>query len=203
MMRLYDSATSPFVRKVKVVLHETGLLPGVDQVPAGGTPVAPGTIPISRNPLGKIPVLEREDGPALYDSRVICHYLDDLAGGRLYPGKPRLWETLTLEATGDGMMEAAVLMVYEDRTRPEERRFGPWVEGQWAKIERALDAIEARWMAYLAGPLDAGQVAVGCALGYLDFRHAARDWRTGRPALAAWEARFAARPSMQATRPVG
>lgn len=202
-MRLYDSATSPFVRKVKVVLHETGLLPGVEFVPAGGTPVAPGTMPLTRNPLGKIPVLEREDGPALYDSRVICRYLDDLAGGGLYPAKPRLWETLTLEATGDGIMEAAVLMIYEERTRPEDRRFDGWVEAQWAKIARALDAIEARWMAHLAGPLDAGHVATGCALGYVDFRLGGRDWRTGRPALAAWEAGFAERPSMQATRPVG
>ena len=202
-MRLYDSATSPFVRKVKVVLHETGLLPGVELVPVGGTPVAPGTMPVTRNPLGKIPVLEREDGPALYDSRVICRYLDDLAGAGLYPPKPRLWETLTLEATADGMMEAAVLIVYEDRTRPEERRFDGWVEAQWTKIARALDAIEARWMAHLAGPLDAGHIATACALGYIDFRLAARDWRAGRPALAAWEARFAERPSMQATRPVG
>ena len=69
-MKLYDSATSPFVRKVKVVLHETGLLPGVELEPAGGTPVAPGTMPVTRNPLGKIPVLEREDGPALYDSQI-------------------------------------------------------------------------------------------------------------------------------------
>ena len=200
-MRLYSSPASPFVRKVTVVLHETGLLPGVEMVAAGGTPVAPGTMPVTRNPLGKIPVLEREDGPALYDSRVICRYLDDLAGGRLYPEKPRLWETLTLEATGDGMMEAAVLIVYEDRTRPEEKRFDGWVEGQWAKIARGLDAIEGRWMAHLAGPLDAGQIAVGCALGYLDFRLGPRDWRAGRPALADWEKRFAARPAMLATRP--
>jgi len=200
-MKLYDSQTSPFVRKVKVVLHETGLLPGIELAPVGGTPVAPGTMPVTRNPLGKIPVLEREDGPALYDSRVICRYLDDLAGGRLYPEKPRLWETLTLEATGDGMMEAAVLIVYEDRTRPEEKRFDGWVEGQWAKIARGLDAIEGRWMAHLAGPLDAGQIAVGCALGYLDFRLGPRDWRAGRPALADWEKRFAARPAMLATRP--
>lgn len=203
MMRLYDSPASPFVRKVKVVLHETGLLPGVELVPAVGTPMAAGTLPVTRNPLGKIPVLEREDGPALYDSRVICRYLDDLAGGRLYPGKPRLWETLTLEATGDGMAEAALLMIYEGRTRPEDKRFDGWVEAQWTKVARSLDAIEGRWMAHLAGPLDAAQIAVGCALGYLDLRLAVRNWRDGRPALAAWEARFAERPSMQATRPAG
>jgi len=202
-MLLYHSPASPFGRKVMVVLHETGLLPGVELEAAGGNPVAPGTMPVTRNPLGKIPVLERDDGPALYDSRVICRYLDDLAGGRLYPEKPRLWETLTLEATGDGIMEAAILMLYEERTRPEELRFAPWVEGQWAKIARALDAVEARWLAHLAGPLDAGQIAVGCALGYVDFRLPARDWRAGRPGLTAWAARFAERPAMQATRPVG
>jgi glutathione S-transferase len=202
-MRLYHSPTSPFVRKVMVALHETDLLPQVTLESVAGTPVAPGTMPVTRNPLGKIPVLERDDGPALYDSRVICRYIDDLAGGVLYPQKPRLWETLTLEATADGVLEAAVLMVYEERTRPEERRHPDWVEGQWAKIVRALDAIEGRWMSHLAGPLDAAQIGVGCALGYLDFRHGPRDWRAGRPSLAAWDARFAARPSMVATKPVG
>jgi glutathione S-transferase len=151
---------------------------------------------VALNPLGKIPTLERAGGPALYDSRVICRYLDDLAGGRLYPEKPRLWETLTLEATAHGVAEAAVLMVYEERLRPEEARSEAWVEGQWAKVARALDALEARWMSHLAGPLDMGQIATGCALGYLDFRHGRRDWRAGRPALAAWEAKFAARPAM-------
>jgi glutathione S-transferase len=200
-VRLYHSPTSPFVRKVVVTLHETGLLDKVELVPAAGTPVEPGTLPLARNPLGKIPTLERDDGPALYDSRVITRYLDDLAGGRLYPAAPPLWDPLTLEATADGLMEAAVLVVYEGRTRPEERRHAPWVEAQWDKIARGLDAVEARWMSHLAGPLDAGQIGIGCALGYLDFRLADRGWRDGRPALAGWEARFAERPAMQATRP--
>jgi len=202
-MRLYHSPTSPFARKVAVALAELGLEAQVEIVTASGTPLDPGSAPLGRNPLGKVPVLERPDGPALYDSRVICRYLDDLAGGRLYPPKPRLWETLTLEATADGILDAAVLMIYEVRFRPEEGRSPPWVEGQWQKIARALDAIEGRWLAHLAGPLDMAQVAVACALGYLDFRHAPRDWRAGRPALAAWEARFAERPAMQATRPRG
>jgi glutathione S-transferase len=200
-MRLYHSPTSPFVRKVMVVLHETGLAGQVELVPASGNPVEPGTMPVTVNPLGKVPTLERADGPALYDSRVICRYLDDLAGGRLYPPAPRLWETLTLEATADGMMEAAVMMMYEERSRPPERRHPDWVEAQWIKVARALDAVEARWMSHLASPLDMAQIAVGCALGYLDLRHGPRDWRAGRPALAAWERRFAERPAMQATRP--
>lgn len=199
-MTLYHSPTSPFVRKVMVVLHETGLLGQVDLVPASGTPVDPGSVPLARNPLGKIPVLERPEGPALYDSRVICRYLAEMAGGALYP-PARVWETLTLEATADGIMEAALLIVYETRVRGEGERSTAWVEGQWAKIARALEAVEARWLPHLAGPLDAGQIALGCALGYVDFRLGDREWRAGCPALDDWAARFSARPSMIATAP--
>lgn len=205
-MRLYFSPTSPYVRKVTVLLHETGQFGDVELVKGSGTPVDPGTAPLDANPLGKVPALERPDGPALYDSRVICRYLDaranDGRGVGLYPDGPRLWDTLTLEATGDGILDAALLMVYENRIRPENLRHAPWVEGQWAKVDRSLDALETRWMPHLEGPLDAGQIAIACALGYLDFRHDARGWRTGRPRLAAWYASFAARPSMQATIPV-
>jgi glutathione S-transferase len=201
-MRLYFSPTSPYVRKVMVLLHETGQLDEVERITGSGSPVDPGSAPLEANPLGKVPALERADGPALYDSRVICRYLDDRAAAGLYPSGARLWDTLTVEATGDGILDAALLMVYEGRLRPEELRFRPWVEGQWAKVDRALDALETRWIAHLEGPLDAGQIAVGCALGYLDFRQDARGWRTGRPRLAAWYAGFAARPSMQATVPV-
>lgn len=200
-MQLYQSATSPYARKCLVLLHETGLLSQVTLVFANGTPLDTGSLPLDHNPLGKIPALTRADGPALYDSRVICRYLDSLAGNRLYPTAPRLWETLTLEATADGVLDAAILMVYESRMRPEEKRHDPWVDAQWAKIERALDALESLWMPHLNGPLDMGHIAIGCALSYLDFRHSARAWRATRPHLAAWEAEFATRPAMQATQP--
>lgn len=186
-----------------VVLHETGQAGEVDYVTAVGTPLDPSGMPVAQNPIGKIPVLERPDGPALYDSRVICRYLDDRADGGLYPEPPRLWDSLTLEATGDGMLDAAVLMVYESRLRPEAIRFPDFVEAQWAKVTRALDGLEARWMSHLYGRPDIGQIAVGCALGYLDFRHGDRDWRRGHDALAAWEKGFSGRDSMQATVPVG
>lgn len=200
-MRLFHSFSSPFVRKVTVVLHETGLTDRVEFVTTAGTPTEPNGTRIARNPLGKVPTLERPDGPALFDSRVICRYLDDLAGAGLYPVPPRLWETLTLEALADGMLDAMVLMTYEERLRPEELRFAPWVDGQWDKVDRALDVIEGRWMAHLAGPLDIAQIGVGVAIGYLEFRQPTRDWRAGRPALAAWEDSFKQRPSMQATQP--
>ncbi|MGO4908020.1 glutathione S-transferase [Pseudorhodobacter sp. W20_MBD10_FR17] len=200
-MRLFYSPTSPYARKVVVLLAEAGHSDAVELVLASGTPIDTGTTPLAHNPLGKIPTLEREGGAALYDSRVITRYLDDQFDAGLYPAGPRLWETLTLEATADGILDAAILMVYETRVRPEDKRYDPWVEGQWGKIERALDALEARWMSHLHGPLDMGQIAVGCALGYVDFRHGARNWREGRPLLAAWEASFASRDSMKASAP--
>lgn len=201
MMRLYHAAASPFVRKVMILLHEAGAEDRVSLVPAAGNPLDPGTMPVDRNPLGKIPALERDDGPVLYDSRVICRYLDDLLSSGLYPAGPRLWDALTLEATGDGIAEAAVLMRYEMNVRPEALRSTDWAEAQWKKIDRSLTAVDDHWQGHLDGTLDIGQIAVAAALGYLDFRHGERDWRGTRPGLAAWFATFQDRPSMQATRP--
>jgi glutathione S-transferase len=199
-MHLISSPLSPFVRKVRVALIETGLAGQVEEVRLATTPLDTDPQAAAANPLGKIPALIRDDGAALYDSRVITRYLDDLAGGGLYP-QARLWEVLTLEATAEGIMDAAVLMTYEGRFRPEDLQYAPWVEAQWAKIARALGAVEARWMSHLAGPFDMSHIAMGCALGYLDFRHDARGWRQDHPALAAWYATFAARDSMVATAP--
>jgi glutathione S-transferase len=185
-----------------VLIHESGLADQVQVQTVAGSPLDPGSMPLDQNPLGKIPALIPEDGAAaIYDSRVICRYLDDLSDAKLYPAGSELWPVLTLEATADGMLEAALLMVYEARLRPEALRFAPWVEGQWAKIERALDAIEARGMVLLEGRLTMAHVAVAVALSYLDFRHSERHWRQGRPRLAAWEQGFSARASMVSTRP--
>ncbi|WP_456391280.1 glutathione S-transferase [Profundibacter sp.] len=199
-MQLFYAAASPFVRKVMVTLHETGQLDDVELIDAAGTPLDATDMPTAHNPLGKIPALARKDGPAIYDSRVICRYLDSRAKSGLYPERSQ-WETLTLEATADGIMDAAVLMVYEGRCRPENMQSSDWVDGQWDKISRALDAVTTRWMSHLAGPLDMGHIAMACALGYLDFRHDARAWRKDHDALDDWFAAFAGRESMLATRP--
>ena len=200
-MKLYSAAASPFARKVRVCLLELGIADQVEELDAATTPVAPNDMLIMQNPLGKIPCLVRDDGSAIYDSRVITHYLNNLVNGDLYPTGPRLWETLTLEATADGMMEAAVLMVYEKRVRPEEMVYNVWLEAQWYKVERALDALESGWAGHLDGPLDMAQIGVGVVLEYLDFRHDDRDWRKGRGALTKWQAEFAKRDAMQKTRP--
>ncbi len=201
-MKLYVSATSPFARKVLVLLRETGQLGDVDLVMSAGTPLNPGNMPTGQNPLGKIPVLDPGTGPALFDSRVICQFLDARAEGAFYPDPPRRWATLTLEAMADGMVDAAILMVYETRLRAEAQVMQGWLDGQWAKVVRALDMLEESWGDHLAGVPDMGHIALGCALSYLDFRHDDRAWRDGHPRLSAWEARFAARASMKATAPV-
>ncbi|WP_226783149.1 glutathione S-transferase [Oceaniglobus trochenteri] len=199
-MQLFQSPASPFVRKVVVTLHETSQTGDVELVMVTTTPVDSASEILPHNPTGKIPTLSRPDGPALYDSRVICRYLDARAGGKLYRDA-RIWDTLTLEATGDAIMDAAVSMTYERRVRPEEKQFDGWIEAQWGKIARSLDTLNSRWMSHLNGPLDMGQISVGCALGYLDLRHDARGWRNGHDALTRWYETFAQRPSMQATRP--
>ena len=200
MMQLLYSPASPFVRKVRVALHEIGMVDAVELVSVATTPTQPAPEVTAAHALKKIPALIRPDGCTLYDSRVITRYLDARAGAGLYP-ESHIWETLTLEATGDGIMDAAVLMVYEGRCRPEDKQDKGWLDAQWDKIENALDALGTRWMSHLAGPLDAGQIAVGCALGYLDFRHDARNWRKGRDGLDDWFAVFSERESMKETRP--
>lgn len=136
------------------MLHETGQIDDVELVAATGHPLASGEMPLAHNPLGKIPALQRPDGPAIYDNRVICQFLVSHAKSDMYP-ETRKWGTLTLEATADGIMDAAVLMVYGIRCRPEDMQYGDWVNGQWEKVSRALEALNTRWMSHLAGPLDA------------------------------------------------
>lgn len=201
-MKLIMSPASPFVRKVTVLILETGQQDDVDEVSVATTPVNTADEVWAANPLGKIPALVLDDGRAIYDSRVITRFLDDRAQAGLYPAD-RLWDVLTLEATADGILDAAVLMVYEGRVRPEEMCYAPWVEAQWGKALTAVKTVNDRWMERLNGPLDMAQIAVACALGYLDFRHADRDWRDEAPALAEWYAGFAQRPSMVATQPGG
>ncbi|UWP97024.1 glutathione S-transferase family protein [Aliiroseovarius crassostreae] len=199
-MKLISSPPSPFARKAKALLIETGQ-EDVEVVEVMSSPTAPNPELTAANPLSKIPALVRPDGCTLYDSRVVTRFLDARVQGELYP-QTRLWEVLTLEATGDAIMDAGVLMVYENRCRPEDMQFGGWLDAQWGKIEGALDALNTRWMSHLAGPVDMGQIAVGCALGYLDFRHGDREWRKGRDALDDWFAVFSQRESFRATKPV-
>ncbi|WP_412103258.1 glutathione S-transferase [Pseudooceanicola marinus] len=199
-LTLFSSPTSPYVRKVRVLIAEAGLTDRVTEKVVATTAFDTDAELAAVNPLGRIPALVREDGPLICDSRVICRYLDDLSGAGLYPAD-RLWEVLTLEALAEGILDSAVNMAYEVRLRPEDMVFDKWLEAQWTKIARTLDAIEADWTEALAAPLDAAQIALAAGLGYLDFRHDARGWRDGHPKIAAWYEAITARPSFTATLP--
>ena len=199
-MQLLVSPASPFVRKVRVLIREAKLMDTVEEIDVSTTPMNSAPDVVAANPIGKIPALIRADGPGIYDSRVITRFLDDLAGTDLYP-QSRIWEILTLEATGDGIMDAAVSMTYEARLRPQEKQSSEWIEAQWAKAARGIAAVNSRWMSHLTGPLNIGQIGMACALSYVDLRHDDRGWRNGNEALANWHADFAARDSMVATKP--
>lgn len=196
-MQLMMSPPSPYARKARVTLRETGLIDRVEEVQVSTSPMASAAEILAANPTGKIPALIRADGPAIYDSRVITRYLDDMADTTLYP-KGSLYEVLTLEAMADAIMDATVGMIYGTRYRDDTPE---WTEGQWTKAARGLEAINTRWMSHLHGPLNAAQIAVGCALGYIDLRHDVRGWRIGNEALATWYEDFSARASMQDTQP--
>ncbi|MDC1229427.1 glutathione S-transferase family protein, partial [Octadecabacter sp.] len=172
-MQLIMSPASPFVRSVRVLLRETGLIDRVDEVQVATSPMASAAEALAANPTGKIPALTRTDGPAIYDSRVIMRYLDNMADANLYPNTS-LYEVLTLEATAIAIMDATVSMAYEVRLRPETQQSPDWIEAQWGKAARGIEAINAHWMSHLNGPLNAAQIATSCALGYIDLRHDGR-----------------------------
>ncbi len=197
-MKLLMSPASPFVRKVRVLIREANLTDAVEEIEVSTHALASDPSVVAANPSGKIPILVRGDGPAIYDSRVITRFLDDHANASLYP-TARIWEVLTLEAMADAIMDSAVTMTYEARLRPEDKQFGEWIDAQWAKAQRTVSTINDRWISHLSGPLDMSQIGVACALGYLDLRHDARGWRDGNAPLAAWYAEFSKRDSMSST----
>jgi len=201
-MQLIYAAASPFARKVRVLAHETGLLSRIELLDTAVLPTTLNERVNALNPLGKIPVLLTDNDEALYDSRVICEYLDTLHGGRrLLPQDDARWSVLRLAALADGLMDAALLARYERSVRPAELQWPVWLEGQQGKVQRALTELE-RQAGQLQGPLDLAQIGVACALGYLDFRFADIDWRAAYPGLADFQQAFAQRTSMQASAPV-
>ncbi|POR56725.1 glutathione S-transferase [Bosea psychrotolerans] len=198
MLTLRSSPASPFGRKVKIAALELGLIDTIDIVAADTNDPAD---PLrQQNPLGKIPTLVLEDGTTLFDSRVIVDYLDHLAGGgKIIPAGVARFPQLRLQALADGICDAALLQVYETRFRPEEGRNAAWVANQAGKVSRALIALEVAPPAYPDRPR-IGEIALACALGYLDLRFAGA-WRAEYPALVAWLDAFAAKvPAFEATR---
>ncbi|MHA1567864.1 MAG: glutathione S-transferase N-terminal domain-containing protein [Alphaproteobacteria bacterium] len=200
-MKLYYSTTSPFVRKVSVFAIEAGLAARLERIPTN--PWVADKALLADNPLSKVPTLVTDDGLVLYDSRVICEYLDSLhPPPHLFPEPgPARWSTLRLQALGDGIMDAAVLRFLE-RKRPPEQRSPDWDLSQELAVSRALDWLETQ-VANWSPNITIGKITVACALGYLDFRFGDEPWRDEHPALASWFSGFAARASMQQTLPQG
>ncbi len=199
-MKLYNNPASPFARKVIVALMELNANDQVEIINVAGTPVNSGTIPVSENPLGKLPTLAGTLHGSLYDSRVISKFVNSHFKGNLYPAA-NYWQVLKMEALADGIMDASVLSTYEKRVRSKEKQSEEWVAGQWSKITRSLDALEESGEEFLGLPLNMAQIALGCALGYLDFRHSDRPWQTEHPKVEYWNQEFSQRASMRATRP--
>jgi glutathione S-transferase len=200
-MKILYSATSPFARKCLVSAHELGLRKRLELVPAAPHPVNRDPSVVAVNPLGKVPALITDDGAVIFDSPVICEYLNTLGDGHLIPasGAAR-WRVLSDQTLADGMLDAAVLTRYETNARPESLRWDAWIGGQLEKVTCGLAELERR-AGELAGRIDVGTIAIGCALGYLDLRYASMSWRDGHPGLAGWYAELALRESMASTRP--
>ena len=218
-MQLLYAPTSPFVRKVMVVAHLTGQADQIEWLPSAAHPIRRDDRIAAHNPLAKVPTLVLEDGQSLYDSRVICEYLASRAGDtRLFPatGAAR-WQALMQQALGDGLLDAALLARYERTARPADMQWTDWYDAQLVKVEAGLAEIEDQAAALFQASVDPlsapasnsltsntptiGDVTLGCALGYLDFRFPELDWAARYPGTARWHAVFRTLPAMQATLP--
>jgi len=197
-MKLLYSRTSPYSRKVRMMIHEKGLQQAITSVecnPFDEVPELEAT-----NPLGKVPALILDDGSSLYDSPVICAYLDTLTPDRLIPesGRER-WNVLRREALCDGVLDATYNIVMERRRDSREQSAG-WI-AQWkSQASRSLDHLEADTDT-LPEQLSLAQLSLGATLGYLDFRLTDLDWRNQCPTLADWYGDFSRCEAMQSTRP--
>lgn len=185
-MKLYSNPHSPFSRKVRMMAHARGAaLDIIDVLPLKDEGLR------KVNPLGRIPALVLDDGTVMLDSRVIAEFLDQ--GGMFHPGGAARWRALSLQALADGVAEAAVAhsILGRDDPPPAVSR-----DRHWAAVTRSLDVLER---SALSDPPTIGEVAVACALSYLEFRYSDLDWKTSHPKLAAWYACFCEHPSWTAT----
>lgn len=199
-MKLHWGPVSPFVRKVMITAHEVGVVERIELVRSFVAMNQANPAVMAHNPLSKIPTLVTDDGTVLFDSDVICEYLDQLGDHpRLFPpaGEPR-WTALRWNALGSGFMDALVLWRNE-RMRPDGHQSMPTLQAYSQKVDATLNWIEQGVDAFGARPFSIGHVALGCALGYLDLRFDDLNWREGRPRTAAWMRAFMQRPSAQST----
>lgn len=196
-MKLFHSPTSPFVRKVMACAIARGIDGRIETVPCNPHESPAALLVV--NPLSKVPCLIADDGLALFDSPVICEFLDSIGDAApMFPAAgPARWRALKQQAAGDGILDAAVGRRGE-QAKPREAGRAAWMARQKAAIDRTLDQIEGDPP---HGTLDIGTITLACALGYLDFRFAAEPWRPEHPRLADWFARLAANQALARTVP--
>jgi len=201
-MKLFYAPQSPFARKVRAAAIELGLDSRLELEYAEVVPGRPNAAFESRNPLRKIPALLTDQGETIFDSTVICEYLDALAGGGiLIPRDPsRRWRVLTNHALAQGMCDSVILIRYETWLRPAESRWPVWLDEQWSKINSGLAWFNGN-LEELSKPIDLAHLALGSLLGYVDFRWPDRGWRTQYPDVGAWFAELELRPSFARTKP--
>jgi len=200
-MKLYWSPRSPFVRKVMIFAHETGLIDRLECVRTVVAMTAANAGLLGDSPLSKIPTLVLDDGTVLYDSAIICEYLDSLHGGArlLPPAGAARWTALRRHALGDGFLDLLILWRYE---RARAQPLQSVIDAFGAKYQATLRSLEQEASSLASAPFGIGHIAIGCGLSYLDFRFSHLDWRKTHPQIAAWHAGFAQRPSVKATEPV-
>jgi glutathione S-transferase len=196
-MKLLFSPTSPYVRKCLVTAFEVGVIDRITFQTSSAHPVNRDAQIVAHNPLGKVPTLVTEDGQVLFDSRVICAYLNDLGSGQLIPqAGPLRWEAETLQALADGILDAALLIRYENNARPEALRWPDWVKGKLDAMHTSLAHLDAH-PEYFKPAFHLGLLSIGCALWYLDLRYPELNWRERYPKLAQASVSLLQRPSMQ------
>jgi glutathione S-transferase len=206
-MQLFYSTSSPYARKVVVAAREAGVIDQIEILTASASPIERNQALFAANPLGKIPALKLDDGVVIYDSRVICEYVDGLnrEAGLLPTDAQQRLATQTLHALGDGILDACLLLRYETFMRPAEFRWEEWIAGQKDKVGTSLDYLESQSAQMLnelhAGRITLGHIAIGCSLAYIEFREILQDWKTGHDNLAKWYREFSKRESMIATEP--
>ena len=199
-MKLHWSPKSPYVRKVMICAHELDVLPRLELVRSVAAMLKPNPSIMTDNPLSKIPTLVREDGATLFDSIVICEYLNDQAGGALFPARGEArWQALRWHAFGDGLLDALILWRNE---REREQPLPALLDAFDVKTRACLQRLDEEAQALEAAPFSIGHVTLGCALGYLDYRFGALGWRSLAPRLARWFGVMQARPSFQSTEPI-
>ena len=200
IMKLHWSPKSPYVRKVMICAHELDLLDRLELVRSVAAMLKPNERLMKDNPLSKIPTLVLEDGFTLFDSVVICEYLNDLGGGTLFPSQAvDKWQALRWHAFGDGLLDALILWRNE---REREVPLKALIDAFELKTRVSLKQLDDEAQALTETPFSIGHIGLGCALGYLDYRFDTLGWRNVAPRLAQWDAELNKRPSFQNTEPI-